>query len=217
MTLLSNRFTYLILIFAVFPFLTGCSSAYIDPDFAQFKQTHKKVAVLPFLVKIDSKRLGDVTVNDIENMQKERGFEFQKQLHDRYLRNQRRGKYTVEFKDVAQINELLEAKSNNHDAYETLHLLTKPELCELLEVDSVIVVNLELSKPLGMATAVATTLLIGTGATERAVASFAIYERDSGVRLWSYDTSMDGMIWTTSNRLVKSLIKETAREFPYRR
>ncbi|HYM80524.1 MAG TPA: hypothetical protein VEY91_03815 [Candidatus Limnocylindria bacterium] len=59
---------------------------YTHPQFAELTKDHKTVGVLPFKVTIDKKHLPkNVTLEMIEQSEKEEALDFQRQLQARFL------------------------------------------------------------------------------------------------------------------------------------
>src|SRR5882672_10239153 len=69
---------------------------YVNPQFSELTKTHKKVAVLPFVVTIDLKHLPkNTTVEMVQQSARDEGLEFQRQLYSRLLQKSESEGYTV--------------------------------------------------------------------------------------------------------------------------
>lgn len=195
-------------------FATACSATvYKDQDFSSYQSEHKKVALLPFDVSIDTKNLPkDTNLDFLVDAEKEEGYLFQAQLYTQFLNKYQKGEYTVSFQDVDETNVLLERAGVT---YETLNSFTKAELAEILGVDSIISGDVKRSKPMGTAAAVASTFLVGFGATNKVVVNMTLHDGKTSSLLWSYDHQQAGGIASSPDRLAKNLMKNSSAKFPY--
>lgn len=198
----------------------GCSTAtiYTTPDFALYKVEHKRVALLPFEVRIDPNNRGkDMTIEQFNELEREQGETFQQALYSDFLQGQQRGRYTVWFQDTSQTKARLSKHCDDwNECLEKLPTLPKDELCEILEVDAVISGQMSLSKPLGHSAAIAMLVLTGIGGkTNEAHINISIHEASEGKLLWSYEHVAGGDLLSSPEKLAKSFMEDVSSTFPY--
>ena len=208
---------FLLLLVAVLLGSTGCApKIYTDPTFPKAKALHQTVAILPFSVTIDAKKLPkDMTLETVKELEQDEAYLFQEQLYGRFLQRYGKGEYTVTFQDIARTNALL---AQAGVAYEDLSAHTREEIAGLLGVDAVIAGTIRRSRPTSTGAAVAVGVLFGVWAnTNRVDASMELHDGDSGRLLWKYDHQASGSVGSSSEGLAKSLMKSISKRFPYRR
>ena len=208
-----------IVLFTFFPLLASCATVYTAPDFLVYKVDHRKVALLPFDVTINpGHKSKDVSQEELQELESKQGESFQRALYTQYLQGQQRGRYTVQFQDISETNTLLTRDTNAASTQEALSLLTKSELCNVLDVDAVISGEMLLTKPMGTGAAIASMFLLGlAGSTNEAHVNMSIHERDEGKLLWNYEYSLSGSMLSTPESVAKQLIAGAAGSFPYRK
>lgn len=195
--------------------LLGCASVYTDSSFANYQKTHKQVAVIPFQVNIDLKKLPEgMEYEDIKIMEKNEGYQFQSELISRYLRRSAKGEYTVEFQDASRTNHLL---SQAGLSYEDLAVRSKEELAKILGVDAIISGRVRRSKPMSTGAAVASALLIGFSVTNEVSVNMNIHDGESGKLLWNFDHEVSGSLGSSANGIAEALTRASANRFPYKR
>lgn len=211
-----KRYSTLLLLFSL---ITSCATVYTAPDFLVYKVDHKKIALLPFDVTINpGHKSKDVSQAELQDLEIKQGESFQRALYTQFLQGQQRGRYTVQFQDISETNTLLTRKTNAEDTHEAVSQLTKSELCEALDVDSVISGELLLTKPMGTGAAIASMFLLGiAGSTNEAHVNMSIHERDEGKLLWNYEYALSGSMLSTPESLAKQLLSGATGSFPYRR
>jgi hypothetical protein len=189
---------------------------YLHPQFSELTKSHKKVAILPFIVKIDLKHLPkNTTVETVQQSARDEELEFQRQLYSRLLQKSESEGYTVGFQDVDQTNALLLKAGFPLDS---LSAHTKDELATVLGVDAMVSGSVHQTQPTSTGVAIAQTLLVGfSGSTQRVDINMSIHNGADGQLLWSYDHNDKGGLMNTVEGMVKSLLKKVAGNFPYRK
>jgi hypothetical protein len=192
---------------------------YLNPSFKTITASHKTVAILPFKVTIDTKRLKDTTPEMIRANEQEEGLLFQKQLYIRLLQKSADEKYTVGFQDADQTLVLLQKAGIPVDST-VFH--SKDELAKILGVDAIISGTIHQAQPTSQGMALAQSFLVGVhGSTNRVDITIAIHNGADGQLLWTYDHTDSGGGFTGSiansvDAMVKSLLKKVAGNFPYK-
>jgi len=195
-------------------YAASCAKIYTSPDFTNVRNEHKTVAILPFEVTIDAKKIPKgMTLETLKELEKDEGFTFQSQMYSRFLENQKKDKYTVQFQDVDRTNSILLRNGVN---YENMRSYTKDELAEMLGVDAVVSGHIRRSRPMSTGGAIASSLLFGfSGPTNRVDMDVVIHNELNGALLWKYNHQASGGIGSSSEQLSKSLMKKISRKFPY--
>lgn len=188
---------------------------YTNPNFAELAKSHKTIAVLPFKVTIDKKKLPkNVTLEMVEASEREESTEFQHQLYARFLQRAQAGEYSVGFQDVDQTTTLLNRAGITVDS---LALHTKDEIAKLLSVDAVVSGTIHQAQPTSTGVAMAQTLIFGfSGSTQRVDINMNLHNGADGALLWSYDHTDKGGMANSVEAMTKSLLKKVAGNFPYR-
>lgn len=202
---------------AIFVFV-GCASPtiYTKPEFSDVTKSHRKVAILPFTVNIDSKNQSkDFTVEMARKAEKDEGYLFQQQIYAQFLKQQSKGRYTVDFQDVEYTNFLLR---KGGITYENIMNYTKSDLARKLGVDAVISGTIKRTKPMSGTGAAVLGILVGYwGSTNKVDVSLNLYGEKSNDLLWKYDHEASGSVGSSPERLAKSLMKGISKDFPYKR
>jgi hypothetical protein len=194
--------------------VTSCGpTIYKAANFDQSKTKIKTLAILPFNVSIDSKRLPKgTTIETLKESQEKTGYDIQSNSYTWFL--QRQNDYTITFQDIDKTNALLK---NANISFDNIALQDKGELCKMLGVDGIISGKATMSKPMSEGAAVAVGLLVGAwGSTNKTATSLTIHDA-SGALLWKYDYDASGSVGSSSESLTKALMKNASKKFPYKK
>ena len=197
--------------------LASCGpEIYQAPSFSQVKESHKVVAVLPFEVLIESRKLPKgVTPEMIATQQRDYGYGIQSDVYGYFLKEMSKGKYTVNFQDVSKTNALLNSAGLSYD---DLRLKSKEEVCKLLGVDAIVSGKATMSKPMSDGAAIAVGLLIGAwGPTNSVNTTITIHEGNAGDLMWKYDYLASGSIGSSRQSLTNALMRNSSKKFPYKK
>ena len=200
-------------LFLVLFLLTACSpTIYKSNDLAASKVTVRHVAILPYIVSIDSKRLPKgMTLETLKQSQEQTGFDMQNNSYTWFLRRSK--DYTVTFQDIDQTNAIL--KKNNIKTISDISAEQKSEICKLLGVDAVISGKASMSKPMSEGAAVALGLLVGAwGSTNNTTITLAIHDNSNNL-LWKYDWQNSGSVGSSPEKITDALMRNASRKFPY--
>lgn len=201
-----------------FLLFTACSTAtiYTKPEFTTITDTHKSVAILPFIVNIDSKHQSkEFTLEVAKKSERDEAFMFQQQIYSQFLKRQAQGKYTVEFQDADHTNTLL---AQSGITYENISSYTKSDIAHKLGVDAVISGTIRRSKPISSGSAIALGVLFGTwGSTNRVDITINLHNGSNNDLLWKYDHQASGSIGSSPEELAKSLMNSISKKFPYQK
>jgi hypothetical protein len=192
---------------------TSCGpTIYKAANFDTTKNKVKTLAILPFNISIDSKRLPKgTTIETLKESQEKTGYDIQSNSYTWFL--QRQKDYSITFQDIDRTNALLK-KANI--TFDNIALQDKGELCKLLGIDGIISGKATMSKPMSEGAAVAVGLLIGAwGSTNQTATSLTIHDA-TGSLLWKYDYEANGSVGTSAESLTKVLMKNASKKFPYK-
>lgn len=208
----------LLLISVLCILVMGCNTptTYLATGFEDFQHAHRLVAILPFQVTIDPKKLPkDFSLEMAKEAEKDEAYNFQQQLYLRFLERQEKGEYTVKFQDVDDTNARLGKAGINS---ENLTNYTKAELKNILEVDALISGTISRERPMSTGLAVALGALFGVwGSTNKVNVGLNIHDAPTGDLVWKYEHEASGSVGSSSEELAKSLMKSVSKKFPYKK
>jgi hypothetical protein len=196
---------------------TSCGpQIYTSASFQEAKVKHKTVAIVPFDVIIESRRLPKgVTVEMIQQQQKDYGHGLQSDAYGYYLRQMSKDHYTVNFQDVTKTNALL---ADAGITYENLNSTSRDLICNILGVDAIVSGKATMSKPMSDGAAIAVGILVGAwGATNTINTSITIHEGERGDLLWKYDYAASGSVGSNRQSLSNALMRNSSKKFPYKK
>ncbi|HEY4651496.1 MAG TPA: hypothetical protein VIG72_08775 [Pontibacter sp.] len=212
-----------LLLFALICFTLGSCGPqiYQAASFSQVKDTHKVVAVLPFDVTIESRKLPKgVTMEMVLDQQRDYGYGIQSDVYGYFLRQMSKDKYTVNFQDVSKTNAIL---NNAGISYDDLRLKSKDEICHLLGVDAVVSGKAMMSKPMSDGAAIALGIVTSAmgagvwGATNSVNTTITVHEGKAGDLMWKYDYQASGSIGSNRQSLTNALMRNSSKKFPYKK
>jgi len=191
---------------------TACGpTIYKAQNFNDSKTTVKTLAILPFNISIDSKRLPKgTTIETLKESQEKTGYDIQSNSYTWFL--QRQKDYSITFQDIDKTNALLK-KANI--TFDNIALQDKGDISKMLGVDGIISGKATMSKPMSEGGAIAAAVLLGGfGATNKTATSLTIHDV-AGDLLWKYDYDVQGGLGSNSESLTKTLMKNASKKFPY--
>ena len=197
--------------------LASCGpQIYQASSFKEVKDKHKVVAVMPFEVTIESRKLPKgVTPEMIQEQQRDYGYGIQSDVYGYFLKEMSKNKYTVNFQDVSKTNAIL---NDAGISYDDLRLKSKDEICQLLGVDAIVSGKAMMSKPMSDGAAIAVGLLVGAwGPTNTVNTTITIHEGNAGDLMWKYDYQASGSIGSSRQSLTNALMRNSSKKFPYKR
>ena len=205
-----------LLILVLIVFLSGCATIYRTPDFDAVRSQHRILAILPFDVTIEVRRLPKgVTLEMLKEMEKDEAYVIQSEIYRFFLRQASRNAYTINFQDIDQTNSILLRAGVSFD---NIKNYTKDEIARILNVDSVLSGTVQRAKPMSTGAAIATIILFDwPGVTNKVDVGVTIHNGQDGNLLWKYNHSYAGGIGTSSENLTRALMRHVSRKFPYNR
>lgn len=196
--------------------LSSCGpQIYKAKNFEQIKGEHQVIAILPFEATTKYRKLPKgMTEEAIKEANESTGYAVQGHSYSYFLKEFSKNKYTIEFQDVDKTNALLNKAGISYD---DLSIMSKSEICQLLNVDCVISGKIVMSKPMSDGAAIAVGLLIGAwGPTNETNVSMTIHEKAEASLLWKYDYVASGSVGSSSEQLTRALMRNASKKFPYK-
>lgn len=192
---------------------SGCATVYTASDLQSGKNSIKSIAILPFDVTVQYNRLPKgITVEQINENERELGFVFQNQMYNRFLRKSEQ--FRVDFQDVDKTNMLLE---RNKIDVENLREFSKDELSRLLEVDEIISGNVITTKPMSTGAAIVVGMLFNFwGSTNTADVTVSLHSGTDSKLLWKFNHVYSGSVGSSPEQLTNAMMNPISRKFPYR-
>lgn len=192
--------------------LGGCAQVYTSPQFASRTYNDKLVAILPFDVSINLKKLPKgVTYEQIQDEEKNEGYNLQASSYSRFLKKSEN--FTVQFQDIDKTNSIL---AKNGIQYNNMREISKDSLANLLQVDAVINTKILQSGLMSEAGAIVLAALTGIyGSTNQISIDMSIIDADDAVLLWKYNHKISGSVGSSSEQLADYLFKRISNKFPY--
>ncbi len=209
-----NIITILAFIFAVqMTYAQRGKNIYEAKNLKEAVAKHKKIAILPFTVKMSMKKLPKgVTPEMVAEDEKKEAVNIHNSMFTFFMR--KADKYTVDFQDPEKTRAIL--KKNNITPAD-MEGKTKDELAKLLEVDAVISGNVETERMMSQGAGIALSV-IGIGAkTNQTTCIMQINEGSNGDLLWRYDRQVAGGWSNSTDDLVERIMRQVARNFPYKK
>lgn len=211
-----RKLTCFFAVIVIFAFI-GCAKIYTAPDFDNYYQAHKSIAILPFKISYDASKLPkEMTSEMLAKAKEEESYAFQDQLYIQFLdRQAKKNQFTVDFQDVSQTNILLNEAGMKFDS---LPLFTKKQIKDVLGVDALLSGTMRKEKPMSTGVAMALGVLFGVwGSTNQTYINMSIHDGESGKLIWNYDHEASGSVGSSPEKLAKSLISGVSKSFPYKK
>lgn len=186
---------------------------YEAPDMAAVVATHKLVAILPFEVTMKAKKLPKgVTPEMVAEDEKKESVNLQNSIFTFLLRKS--DKYNIKMQDPDRTRSLL--AKNNLDL-KALQSMTKDEIAKLLEVDGILSGSIVTERTMSQGAGIALGL-IGIGAkTNQTTCILQLHDSKKGDLLWRYDRQVSGGWASSTDDLVERIMRQVARNFPYKK
>lgn len=187
--------------------LNSCAKIYYSEDSYELAETHEKIAIIPPVVSIAASR--KVAAEAIIEQQKTESLNFQKEIYGWLLKRKTKNQFDPEMLDVMTTN----AKLQKAGYPETP--MSPEELCEILEVDGLLISSFGLSKPMSQGAAIAVALLGGAGSTNEVKVSLTIQDCSKNKMIWNYDHKYSGGLGSSPSRLVDDMMRQASKKMPY--
>lgn len=206
--------------------LSGCASSkdFVAENFATIKNTHKKIAILPFGVQFQnpldySKQKKDNPVQvkrSYSKQEQEASLDAQKEFFMTVAKQVAKGRYEIAFQDFTRTNKVL---SENGIRLEDVKFQNKGDLAKLLDVDAVIFGELiiKISRPTDRTMSVSPVMMNNTRFNDGVETDVKLFDAASGELVWSTVLSnQPNNRMDTPHQLSTSLLNQVAKSLPYR-
>ncbi|MFZ4412176.1 MAG: hypothetical protein ACOYOV_03755 [Bacteroidales bacterium] len=171
-------------------------------DFGVYQRIHKKIAIVPIDITVDSKSMPrDLTVADLDKLHQAESMFLQDYFFAVNLNENQNDKLSVEMQDVRKTNILLEKNNIN---FFNISKTSKEDLAKYCEVDALVIVFFYKSNQ-----------IVNEKPRNTLDSRVAIFDKN-GKLLWEYyDT-----IFATGDKntlyLEKLILEKAAKKMPYR-
>jgi len=194
----------------------GQKQIFQHPDFKNLTESHKTLAILPFQAFLEpaSESFENISEKTLIDLSKHEGFKVQEAIFYFFNNKKNNKKLTIEFQDINLTNKILNTKNIN---FERLPQLSTKELCEILNVDGVIIGSLNLNilisedvndNPYDWIKNLLGKDLYGS-------ITFKLSDKEKGKLLWKYVQSIGRKNGKNTEEIVYDLLKKIGRKFPY--
>lgn len=199
------KFSKLLLI--VF-FTTFISSTYSQStifrinDFTMYQKIHKKIAIIPIDITVDSKSMPrDLTVADLDKLHAGESMFLQDYFFAVNLNENQNDKLSVEIQDVRKTNTLLDKNNIN---FFNISRISKEDIARYCEVDALVVVFFYKSSQ-----------IVNEKPRNTLDSRVAIFDKN-GKLLWEYYDTVFASADKNTLYLEKFILEKAAKKIPYR-
>lgn len=206
--------------------LSGCASSkdFVAENFATIKNTHKKIAILPFGVQFQnpldySKQQKGNPVQarrSYSKQEQEASLDAQKEFFMNVAKQVEKGRYEIAFQDFTRTNKVL---AENGIRLEDIKFQNKADLAKLLGVDAVIFGELviKISRPTDRSMSMSPVMMNNTRFNDGVDTDIKLFDAASGEMVWSTVLSnQPNNRMDTPHQLSTSLLNQVAKNLPYR-
>lgn len=206
--------------------LSSCASSkdFVAENFATIKNTHKKIAILPFGVQFQNpldyskqKKGNPVQVRrSYSKQEQEASLDAQKEFFMNVAKQVEKGRYEIAFQDFTRTNKVL---SENGIRLEDVKFQNKADLAKLLDVDAVIFGELivKVSRPTDRSMSVSPVMMNNSRFNDGVETDVKLFDAASGEMVWSTVLSnQPNNRMDTPHQLSTSLLNQVAKSLPYR-
>lgn len=207
----------LIAIILITVILSACASSndFLSENFARVRNTHQRVAILPFDVKFENpnNRTNEPKRQKLFSKQeREASLDAQKDLFTSVARQVHKGRYEIAFQDFTRTNKVL---SENGIKLEDIAFQNKADIAKLLGVDAVI--SGDLAIRITQIDRRSPQMMPINRNNDGVETNIKLFDAASGEMLWSTNLSQrPNNPMDTPHHLSSQLIDQVAKHLPYR-
>lgn len=193
--------------------LQAQKNIYESPRFDALSNSHKTLAILPFLTNLDLKN--KVSTTDLKSLEEKEGYAVQNALETYFSKRGKKKKLPVEFQNTKNTKAILSQKGID---YKNIDVYTMKQLSEMLGVDGIISGTLDLNVLLskGVSTDFSITDYFSGNANYGRI-GVKISDGDTGKLLWKYEKEINKKTGKNTTDLIDRMMKLAIRKFPYER
>jgi hypothetical protein len=197
--------------------LSACATSkdFLSENFARVRNTHQKVAILPFDVQFENPNNNQNEAKRqrfFSKQEREASLDAQKELFTYAARQVQKGHYEIAFQDFTRTNKIL---SENGIKLEDVARQNKADMAKLLGVDAIIsgdlaikITQVDRRSPLMMPT---------NRNNDGVETNVKLFDAASGEMLWSTNLlQRPSHPMDTPHHLSSQLIEQVAKHLPYR-
>jgi len=171
-------------------------------DFTIYQKIHKKIAIIPIDITVDSKSMPrDLTVADLNKLHEGESMFLQDYFFAVNLNENQNEKMSVEIQDVRKTNNLLEKNNVN---FLNISKISKEDLAKYCEVDALLVVFFYKSNQ-----------IVNEKPRNTVDSRVAVFDKN-GKLLWEYYDTVFASSDKNSLYLEKFILEKAAKKMPYR-
>jgi len=171
-------------------------------DFTVYQKIHKKIAIIPIDITVDSKSMPrDLTVSDLNKLHEGESMFLQDYFFAVNLNENQNEKLSVEIQDVRKTNNLLEKNNVN---FFNISKISKEDLAKFCEVDALVVVFFYKSNQ-----------IVNEKPRNTLDSRVAIFDKN-GKLLWEYYDTIFASSDKNALYLEKFILEKAAKKLPYR-
>ncbi|AFK02963.1 hypothetical protein Emtol_1821 [Emticicia oligotrophica DSM 17448] len=204
--------------------LSSCVSSkdFVSENFANVKNRHKKIAILPFGVEFQnplaySKQKNDTrTRRQYDKRDQEASLDAQKDLFINIAKQVEKGHYEIAIQDFNRTNKLL---ADSGIRLEDIRYQNKADLARLLEVDAVIFgeLTVKISRPTDRNMVMSPWAMNNARFDDGVATDIKLFDAQSGEMVWATELSnRPNNRMDTPHQLTSSLMNQIAKHLPYR-
>ena len=193
---------------------------YESPDAKEKVLEHKSFAIVPFDFQVTGRKPKKMTQEEYErnviNTEKDARLSCQAEFASRILKKLEKGKIVTQLQPINRTNALLSRAGVTAADIESNKYLPE-ELCEILDVDAVIMGRVESAKLLSTGVAIGLKIVgLGNVASGKSSADLSLYDKDAEL-LWNWSTRelKTSDIGSDTDKLIDYLMKRATKKFPY--
>ncbi|MFZ4399094.1 MAG: hypothetical protein ACOYO1_03580 [Bacteroidales bacterium] len=199
------KITKLLLIIFLSAFISttyGQSTIFKINDFTVYQKIHKKIAIIPIDITVDSKSMPrDLTVADLDKLHQGESMFLQDYFFAVNLNENQNDKMSVEIQDVRKTNTLLDKNNIN---FFNISKVSKEDIAKFCEVDALVVVFFYKSNQ-----------IVNERPRNTLDSRVAIFDK-YGKLLWEYYDTVFASGDKNTLYLEKLILEKAAKKMPYR-
>jgi hypothetical protein len=204
----SNKILLLSSIFALL--VSGCNRFYQSND-ANTARNHVRIAIIPPSVSISAPQRMDA--ESLRQMQRTESANLQKELYGWLIRRKSTGRLNVDVADVLTTNAKL-----TRAGYFDNPIMTPMELCNMLQVDGIIVSSYILTKTANNNDNVGFGWVINLWGTPMEItANLAIHDKNTEPKIWNYNNRFTQKTYKSAGDFIEDMMSQAGRRLPYAR
>ena len=196
--------------------LSACATSkdFLSENFARVRNTHQRIAILPFDVQFENPSNQNTDNNNLKFSKQEReaSLDAQKEMFTYVARQVQKGHYEIAFQDFTRTNKVL---SDNGIKLEDIARQNKADIAKLLGVDAVI--SGDLAIRITQIDRRSPQMLPVNRNNDGVETNVKLFDAASGEMLWSTTLSQrPNNQMDTPHHLSSQLIEQVAKHLPYR-